>query len=156
MYIRLTGDRGTMGVYKENYAFEIGKANVLQEGRDIAIIGTGSILGEVVRAARGLKRFSIEPTIVNMHTIKPLDTKILDELFSSHKLIVTVEEHFKVGGLGSAVAEYKSSLRNAPSQLMLGVLDEFPHAGSLNFILNYYGLTAPRMVEAITEKWKEF
>lgn len=149
MYIRLTGDRGTMGVYKGDYDFKIGKANILQEGKGVAIIGTGSILGEVIRAARGLKRYEIEPTIVNMHTIKPLDTEILDKVFASHDLIVTVEEHFRTGGLGSAVAEYKTCLKNAPRQLTLGVSDEFPHAGTLNFTLNQCGLSAPKIVEAI-------
>lgn len=154
MYIRLTGDRGTVGVYKEDYAFEFGKANILHEGKDVAIIGTGSILGEVVRAARGLKKYSLDPTIVNMHTVKPLDTTVLDQVFANHQLVVTVEEHFVIGGLGSAIAEYKSTLRNAPPQLTLGIRDEFPHAGSLNFIRNEYGLTAPRIVDSIVKTWQ--
>ena len=154
MYIRLTGDRGTMGVHKEDYHFEIGRAEILQEGTDVAMIGTGSILGEVMRATRGLAKYGINPTVVNMHTVKPLDIAVLDAVFGNHRLVVTVEEHFKTGGLGSAIAEYKASYANGPAMLVLGVSDEFPHAGSLAFTLNHYGLSAPRIVETVVEKMK--
>ena len=154
MYIRLTGDRGTPGVYKEDYEFTLGRANILQNGSRVAIIGTGSILGEAVRASRGLKKYGIEPTVINMHTVKPLDVKTLELVFSSHELVVTVEEHFITGGLGGAIAEFKSGLGKAPPILSLGIPDEFPHAGSLAFVLNRFGLSAPRIVEVIVEKLK--
>lgn len=155
MYIRLTGDRGTPAVYKEDYEFRIGRANVLQAGADIAIIGTGSILGEVIRATRGLKKYDLNPTVVNMHTLKPLDTERIDSLATSHRLLVTVEEHFNTGGLGSAVAEYLCDSGLSTPLLRLGVPDQFPHASSLPFMLNRYGLSAPRLVETIWEKWQK-
>lgn len=153
-YIRLTGDRGMPVIYKEDFDYKIGKANLLAEGTDIAIIGTGSILNEAVRASRGLKKNGFSVTIVDMHTIKPLDTLLLDDILSNHRMIVTIEEHTVVGGLGSAVAEYKASKKNAPPLLMLGLPDVFPKAGSPNFILNKYGLTAPQIAEKITEAYK--
>jgi len=149
VYIRLTGDRGMPIVYKEDFDYQIGRANYIQKGERVAIIGAGSILGEAVRAARGLKRFNIAPTIVDMHTIKPLDVTVLDEVFDSHELVVTIEEHQVIGGLGSAVAEYKSSKIQSPRQLRLGITDEFPQAGSAASIQNRYNLSAPRIVEQI-------
>lgn len=155
VYIRLTGDRGTPALYKEDFEYKIGKANVLAEGDDVAIIGTGTILNEAMRAVRGLKKYNISSTVIDMHTIKPLDTEILDRAFSHHKLIVTLEEHTVIGGLGSAIAEYKANKKNSPPQLILGIQDAFPKAASTAFILNRYGLSAPRIVERISAFFNE-
>ncbi len=148
-YIRLTGTNGFTPVYKEDFDYRIGKGIVLKEGTDIAIIATGSMVGEAVRAARALSKSGISATIVDMHTIKPLDTQLLDELFSTHEMIVTIEEHFLIGGLGSAVAEYKASKKSIPPQLMIGIPDIFPKAGDYAFMLNECGLTAPQIAEKI-------
>lgn len=155
VYIRLTGDRGTPALYKEDFEYEIGKANILAQGNDVAIIGTGTILSEAMRALRGLKKYDISATVVDMHTIKPLDTTTLDQLFATHKLIVTLEEHTVVGGLGSAVAEYKATKINVPPQMILGIQDSFPKAASTAFILNQNGLSAPRIAERIVQKYQE-
>lgn len=153
-YIRLTGDKGMPVIYKENFDYKIGRANILAEGTDVAIIGTGTILNEAVRASRGLKKNGISTTIVDMHTIKPLDARLLDEVFSTHKMIVTLEEHNIIGGLGSAVAEYKAVKKSAPPLLIFGIPDIFPKAGSSSSILNKCGLTAPQIAEKITEAYK--
>ena len=108
-----------------------------------------------MRALRGLKKYDISATVVDMHTIKPLDTTTLDQLFATHKLIVTLEEHTVVGGLGSAVAEYKATKINVPPQMILGIQDSFPKAASTAFILNQNGLSAPRIAERIVQKYQE-
>ena len=149
VYLRLTGVNGFAPVYKTDFDFQIGKGIVVSEGKDVALIATGTMVSECVRAARGLARQGITPTIVDLHTIKPLDTELLDRLFSTHKLIMTVEEHFTVGGLGSAVAEYKADKPNAPRQILLGISNEFRHAGSYAYMLDQCGLTANKIADKI-------
>lgn len=151
VYLRLTGVNGFAPVYKTDFDFQVGKGIVVSEGMDVAIIATGTMVSECVRAARGLMRSGLTPTVVDMHTIKPLDTELLDRLFATHKLIVTVEEHFTVGGLGSAVAEYKADKPNAPRQIMLGIPNEFMHAGSYAYMLDQCGLTANKIAARISE-----
>lgn len=153
-YVRLTGVNGTPCVYKEDYDLEIGKSITIQEGDDIAIIATGTMVYESLRASKALKKQGISAKIINMHTIKPLDTKTLDEVFKNYKFIVTVEEHFKTGGLGGAVAEYKSTLINAPKHLIIGIEDKFEKAGDYNFMLNKTGLNAPQIAQKILEVYK--
>lgn len=153
-YMRLTGDVNCPMVYQEDYPFEIGKGVVLREGRDVAVIAAGTMVSESLRTAEKLKEKGISCTVVDMHTIKPLDTALLDELFSSHDLIVTVEEHSKIGGLGSSVAEYKAGLSHAPRQIMLGLPDTFGKTGEYSYLLEHYGLTAAKIADVI-EKARE-
>lgn len=152
-YLRLTGVAGNPAVYKEDYTFELGKGIVLREGKDIAIVATGAMVYEAIRASRVLQRKNIDCTIVDMHTVKPLDIKLLDQLLASHKLVVTVEEHSIIGGLGSAVAEYKTGIVNAPKQIMIGLPDIFGKAGDYPWLLTQYGLTAKAIAEKIEKEW---
>lgn len=155
MYIRLTGINGTPAVYKGDYDFTIGKGIVLKEGTDVAIIATGTMVNEAMRATRALNKHGISCSIINIHTIKPLDTELLTQIINNHKLIVTVEEHFKTGGLGEAVATFKADMAKAPPQMLLGIPDMFPKAGEYNWMLQQCGLSAPQIVEAISKKYKE-
>lgn len=148
-YLRLTGGLNCPIVYKEDYSFEIGKGIVLQEGRDAAIIAAGTMVSEALDAAEQLRGKGVSCTVVDMHTIKPLDTALLNRLFAAHKLIVTVEEHSKIGGLGSAVAEYKAGIPNSPRQLMVGLPDAFGKAGEYSYLLEQYGLTASDIAHVI-------
>ncbi len=154
-YLRLTGVGGNPVVYKEDYAFELGKGIVLREGEDVALIATGTMVYESVRAARVLQKQKISCTVVDMHTIKPLDKKLLQELFAKHRLIVTVEEHGIIGGLGAAVAEYKAGILNSPRQIMIGLPDAFGKAGDYPWLLTQYGLTAKVIAEKIEEEWQK-
>lgn len=153
-YLRLTGVNGTPCAYKDDYDFKIGKSVVMQEGEDIAIIATGAMVYESLRVAKALAKQGILAKVINMHTIKPLDTQMLDDVFKKYKFIVTVEEHFKIGGLGSAVAEYKACFKNAPQHLILGIEDKFHKAGDYNFMLNKCGLVAPKILESILNIYK--
>ena len=108
-YLRLTGIPGTGMVYKEDYEFEFGKSIVAREGDEIAIISTGTMVSESLRAARVLVKEGISAEVINVHTIKPFDYEMLDRVSDCYKMIVTVEEHSVIGGLGGAVAEYLSS-----------------------------------------------
>jgi transketolase len=154
-YIRLTGQMNCPIVYKEKYSFDIGKGVVLRKGADVALIGTGTIVHEALGAADILGAEGISCSVINMHTIKPLDTNLLDTVFSEHQLIVTVEEHSVIGGLGSAVAEYKCLKANAPCQLTIGIPDYFGKAGEYQYLLEQYGLTAKKIAISVKTKFEE-
>jgi transketolase len=148
VYLRLTGKAGNPIVYDNEYDFEIGRAVTLKEGEDIAIIATGSMVYESYEAAKLLEVKGISAAVIDMHTIKPLDTSVIDRALDK-KLIVTVEEHSVIGGLGGAVAEYKSGLTDAPPQLILGIEDRFKKAGSYKYMLEQNGLTALHIADSI-------
>ena len=156
VYVRLTGVNGFAPVYKSDFDFQIGRGIVVQEGEGVAFVATGTMVAECVRAARGLVRQGINSTVVDMHTIKPLDTGLLDRLFATHKLIVTVEEHFAIGGLGGAIAEYRADKPNAPRQIMIGVPNEFLKVGSYAFMLDKCGLSAPKIAAKVVDELKNF
>lgn len=151
VYLRLTGGMNNPQVYTEDYGFEIGKAVWLREGRDVAIVGTGSMVSTALDVSKLLQEQGITSSVLNMHTIKPLDTAAVDALCNSCRLLVTVEEHNVIGGLGGAVAEYTSTLMNRPPQLTIGVQDYFPHAGSYEYLLEQCGLTAPQIAQKILQ-----
>ena len=154
MYIRLTGEANNPVVYKEDYNFEIGKAITLREGSEITIIANGTMVYESLEAAKILELEGLSATVVNMHTIKPLDTSVIDKAVASSKLIVSVEEHSVIGGLGSTIAEYKTSLRNAPPQLIIGLPDKFGKVGEHRYLLEKYGLTAKQIAEKIVKQYE--
>lgn len=135
MYIRLTGGDMIPIINEENCDnIEIGKAHILKEGCDVVIIGCGSILFQAIKAAEKLDEIGISCAVVNMHTIRPLDTKCIDN-YSEHKLIVSLEEHSIMGGLGSAVAEYLAKKDRHTKLVMIGVDDFFPMPGEYDYLL---------------------
>ncbi|MDY6952365.1 MAG: transketolase C-terminal domain-containing protein [Thermodesulfobacteriota bacterium] len=149
VYIRLTGGANNPIVYESDYPFEIGKANILSEGDDVTIIAAGTMVYESIKAAESLSEQGVSTGVVDMHTIKPLDTLALDRVLETSKLIVTVEEHSVIGGLGSAVAEYKAGLANSPPQLILGLPDAFGKPGEYRHLLERNGLTAEQIAKRV-------
>lgn len=147
-YLRLTGGPGLPMVYEDDIDFQIGKAIQVREGKDIAIIACGTMVYYAKQAAEILAEKGIEASVIDMHTIKPLDTAAVDAELSK-KLIVTVEEATIVGGLGSAVAEHLASKKVKPAQLMLGIKDTYPHAGTYQYLLENCRLTGPQIAEDI-------
>ena len=149
MYIRLTGAVNNPPVYTENYDFEIGKAIVLKEGSDVNIIACGTMVYESLEAAKILEEQGISVGVINMHTIKPLDTEAINKLIGKSKLLVTVEEHSVIGGLGSAVAEYTCQFKDTPPQLRLGLPDAFGKTGDYRYLLEKYDLVGPKIANSI-------
>ena len=143
-YLRLTGGPGLPVVYEEDMNFRIGKAIPVREGKDIGIIACGTMVHSALAAAELLSAKGIEASVTDMHTLKPLDGEAVDALLEK-KLIVTVEEASIIGGLGSAVAEHLAAKKQKPPQLMLGIRDCFPHAGSYEYLLDQCGLTAEKI-----------
>ena len=97
-------------VYTDDYEFQVGKAVTLRQGSDVTIITTGTMVGTSLEVAEILETVGISSEIINMHTLKPIDTVVIEKACELSKLIVTVEEHSIIGGLGSAVAEHKTKL----------------------------------------------
>jgi transketolase len=153
LYLRLVGEQNNPIVYTENYDFQIGKAITIREGKDVTIIASGTMVYRSLQAADILSGHGIEATVVNMHTIKPLDKSIIDRACEQSKLIVTVEEGTVIGGLGSSVAEYNVSKKNAPAQLILGINDFFPKAGSYYYMLDQCRLSPEKIAEDILHKY---
>lgn len=152
VYIRLSGGLNCPIVYQEDYDFEAGKMVQLTEGDQVAVIATGLMVAEALEAAKLLEEKGISATVYNLHTIKPLDKEILDKIFAQYQLVVTVEEHNVIGGMGSAVAEYKTTIANAPRQVMLGFQDAFVTAGSQRYIWEQVGITAPQIAKRIVKE----
>ena len=155
IFIRLTGEMNQSQVYTEDYNFTIGKSILLREGNDVAIIACGTILYNCLQVAEKLSEKGISCKVINMHTIKPLDEDSIKKTLSS-KLIVTVEEHNILGGLGSAVAEYLSGQVNAPKLLRLGVNNIYPHAGSYKHLLEECGLDTNGILNSIEREYSKF
>jgi len=152
IYIRLTGEVGFPCVYQDDYDFKIGKSITLLEGNDVTIIATGSMVYQSLEACKILKEKGVNPTLVNMHTIKPLDTKILDYVIKKKSPIFTIEEHSIIGGLGSAVSEYISSFEKSPSLQMIGLPDKFLKTAEYKYLLNEYGLVPEKISDKILNK----
>lgn len=154
VYVRLSGLLNCPIVYDKDFDYKIGKANLLREGDDVAIVATGMMVREALDAAELLAVRGIECSVVDMHTVKPLDTVCLDELSARSKLMVSVEEHTVIGGLGGAIAEYKADRENTPRLIRIGIEDRFGKLGDLRYCWEQHGLTAPQIAEKIEMELK--
>lgn len=139
-YLRLVGEGFVPIVNPEDYDFSIGTGIVKRGGKDVLVIANGTMVSQSLKAAEELEKDGLSVAVVNMHTVKPLDTELIGELLPGKRLVVTAEEGQVNGGLGSAVAEYLVSTGKAPKMLRLGVGDFFPHAGSYPYLLQQCGL----------------
>lgn len=149
-YLRLTGGPDLPVVYDCDFDYQIGKSIKLSWGKDICIIATGTMVYYAKKAADLLQEKGISSTVLDMHTIKPLDCEAINNEMEK-KLIVTIEEASVVGGLGSAVAEFLANKKDKPPQLLLGIQDVFPHAGNYEYLLRECGLTPEQITESILE-----
>ena len=130
----------------EDTPFEIGKANVLRDGKDVAIIACGLMVSRALDAAKALEAKGVDAAVIDMHTIKPIDAACIEEYAAKCGKIITVEEHSVFGGLGSAVAEVVVKKGGAKMSI-IGVEDKFGKSGAPDALFEEYGLTAPHIVE---------
>ena len=134
----------------ENQEFIIGKAVHLQEGNDVTIVATGHLVWEALEAAKKLNEQNIGTDVINIHTIKPLDSEAIIKSVQKTKCIVTAEEHMLNGGLGDSVAQLLS--RELPSPLeMVGVNDTFGESGTPRQLMEKYGLTSSDIINAVNK-----
>ena len=147
-YLRLTGSSNNPIIYNKDYEFEIGKSITLKEGKVITFFCVGAMVHQCLEAAKILESKNISSKVVNMHTIKPIDKLAIEDSCNS-ELIVSVEEHNVIGGLGSAIAEHKSSLKKSPKQLFLGIKDTYSKGGNYKFLQEKHRLTPDKIAEDI-------
>lgn len=133
-----------------DYQFQIGKGVVLRDGSDVTIVGTGHMVQVAIKAAKLLEGEGISARVIDLHTIKPVDKEILLKAAEDTGAIVTTEEHNVFGGLGAAVAEVLGEICPVPI-VKHGVEDTFGHSGTIEALMERYGLTANKLVEKA--KW---
>ena len=137
-------------VFEEDYPFEIGKANVLREGKDVAIFACGLMVAEALKAAELLADEGVDAAVINVHTIKPIDTACVTEYAQKCGKVVTVEEHSVIGGLGDAVADVLMGKVNCRFK-KIGVNDQFGQSGKAADVLREYRLTGEQIAASIKE-----
>ena len=147
-YLRLA--RLATPVFEEDYPFEIGKANVLREGTDVAIFACGLMVNESLEAAKLLEAEGIHAAVINVHTIKPIDAACVTEWAEKCGKVITVEEHSTIGGLGDAVADVLMG-KVACKFHKIGVQDQFGQSGKAADVLREYGLTADQIAQEIKQ-----
>lgn len=142
-------------VFNDNndYKFEIGKGVELREGNDITIIATGLMVYEALKAADMLKEDGISAGVVNIHTIKPIDKELICKVAENSGILMTVEEHSVIGGLGSAVSEVVTECYPVPV-IKIGVNDEYGHSGPAAELLKEFGLCAENIADKVRKTLK--
>lgn len=150
VYLRI-GKKGESAVYQKPYSFNLGKGVVLTKGKDITVFTTGSITKNVLEAGSILKdKFNIYASIINVHTLKPIDDKLILEMSKNKKAIFSVEEHGIIGGLGSAVSELVSGYVKMPVLTRIGTPDSFiKHIGSQEYLRDKLSLSAEGISKTI-------
>lgn len=148
-YLRLSRNESPI-VTTEDSVFEIGKANILKNGKDATVIACGQMTSIALEAANELETHNISVRVINLHTIKPLDTKCVLQAAEETGAIVTIEEHQISGGMGSAVAEVIGQNFPVPMQI-IGVRDLFGQSGTPEELLKEYGLTKENIIKSVTK-----
>lgn len=154
VYIRL-GIKGEPVVHGEGpLEFELGRALRVRDGADVCLLVTGNLLPVVRDAAELLAKGGVSAAVWSVPTVKPLDRALLERVFSSYDLVVTVEEHGLIGGFGGAVAEWMADRGPARARLLrLGTPDAFLHeAGNQAYARKRLGLTAPQVADAVRSR----
>ena len=146
VYLRF-GRMAVESIFDENYRFEIGKGTVLKDGKDVAIVATGLMVGRALEAAELLKKEGIDAAVLDIASIKPLDTDLIRQYANQCKAMVTTEEHSVIGGLGSAVCEVVCEQGNCPV-IRHGLEDCYGKSGPAADLLDLFELNA----EGIAEK----
>ena len=147
VYIRL-GRNPVPNVYdNEDIKFQIGNANILLDGNDITIIGTGETVYHCLQAGKELQTRGIMARVIDMHTLKPIDRRIIENAARETKGIITVEEHSIFGGLGGAVAEIITQVHPVPMRI-LGIPDEYVVHGTPLQVFKHYGIDSKGIFDA--------
>lgn len=149
-YIRI-GKKGERTVHRKLPDFHIGRGIVVSEGEDACLLATGNVLPLAVDAAAELRKQGVSAGVVSLHTVKPLDERLLEHAFSRFKLVISIEEHSVVGGLGSAIAEWLADRPpHAARLLRIGTPDVFLHeGGGAEHFRQRFGLTASAIAGSV-------
>jgi len=128
--------------------FQIGKADLIKEGTDVTIIATGHLVWKAIEAAKSLLSNGINPEVINIHTIKPLDVDAIIKSVKKTKCVVTCEEHQRNGGLGDSVAQVLAQHFPSPQEYV-AVNDKFGESGKPEELMTKYGLDTPDIINAV-------
>jgi transketolase len=146
-YIR-TIRKNAVKLYSEGETFPKGKGKVLREGSDVALVASGIMVAEALIAAGELKKQGIEAMVIDMYSIKPIDTELLVKAAKKTGKVITLENHNVIGGLGSAAAEALGENYPVPIKRM-GVREQFGQVGLTDYLKNYYQLTSEHIVKEV-------
>lgn len=150
VYIRLTGAVNCPVVYEEDYEFKLGKAVWLKPAAGITIVSAGSTVGHCLQAANALAEEGLAVGLLNMHTIKPLDTEALAHAAATASILIVVEEHMRAGGLGSAVLEHFAEVGARGCRVVPhGIADRYGEAGTYSYMLKISGLDADGIAKVV-------
>ncbi len=138
VYLRLSRAEVPL-IFDKNYKMEIGKGNLLKDGKDVTLVATGIMVARVLEAAKALEQEKIDARVIEIHTLKPLDVDIIIRAADETGAIVTAEEHSIIGGLGGAVAEVIAANKPVPME-RVGIKDTFTESGEYNDLLEKYGM----------------
>ncbi len=155
VYLRL-GKKDEPLIHKIVPVIEIGKSLIIKRGRNICLLSTGNLLPLAANAAENLTRLGISTQLVSFHTIKPLDETLLSDVFSSFQLVVTLEEHSRIGGLGGSVAEWLSEMPPQHSRFYRFALPDvfYKGAGDQNHVRDYFGITKSEIVQQVIKNYR--
>ena len=145
-YVRLTRS-ATPVVYEGGFEYRLGQANVLRDGGDVAVFACGIMVPEALKAAESLKERGVSAAVIDLHTVKPIDSDTIQKFAQKCGRVVTAEEHNILGGMGSAVAEVLGERVPTPMK-RVGVMDTFGESGDPGELLKKYGLTATSIEQA--------
>lgn len=135
-------------IYEQTKKFEIGKAEQIGEGTAATVFATGVMVAEAVKAKQELAKQGIDIRVVDIHTIKPIDRDIIIKCAKETEKLISIEDHSIIGGLGTAISEVL--IEEYPKQIIkMGIKDEFGRSGKATELLEYYGLTAEKIIEQI-------
>lgn len=155
LYLRLTGEMNQGIVYREDYDFRIGVPVEVHKGSDVVLFATGTMVSQALKAADILKEQHIGASVVNVHTIKPLEKEVIFPFLEGKRLYAAIEEHTVIGGLGSAIMELFEGDCVCPG-IRIGIPDTFLKVGSYNYLLEQCGLLSEQIAERVlTELQKE-
>jgi len=155
VYIRMPRQARPYASDPEKRALTAGKAEILRDGKDVALFTCGPMVEEAQTAAEILAGMGIDTAIINLMTVKPLDEETIMQYIRKAKMLVTVEEHSVVNGLGSAIAQQKAPVKDAPPLYIMGIKEGSKTTGPYKEVLESYGLTGKRIAEQICKYFKE-
>ncbi len=138
-------------LFEEDYPFELGKGVLIREGKDVTVIGTGTLFSKAYTAAEALVKEGVDVRLINIHTLKPFDTAILLKAAQDTGNIVTVEEHYLAGGLGSIVCETLAREGVCAKVKMIGIDDQFASNGPYEDLLGLYGMQPDQIQKTVKE-----
>ena len=152
VYLRLSRAEVPL-IFDKNYKMEIGKGNLLKDGKDVTLVATGIMVARVLEAAKALEQEKIDARVIEIHTLKPLDVDIIIRAADETGAIVTAEEHSIIGGLGGAVAEVIAANKPVPME-RVGIKDTFTESGEYNDLLEKYGMGIEHIIVAVKKVMK--